>query len=388
MPITAACHRGRVLDGLTLLDFSSMGPGPRCTRLLADYGLRVIKIRPPTGGTRLMDAPWYSYSANRGIRQVHVDLKLEAGQELVHRLLGRADAMIESYRPGVAARLGLGYDEVKASNEAIVYCSVSGYGQSGPYAHWPAHDLNWLALGGFLDGGSRRENGSPSLPGAVVADTIGGYSAAVAVLCALVRRSVTGQGAYLDVSVMDGVLRMMQFVLDGQLAADPATRLLTGGSAGYDLYQAADGKWLAVAAIEPHFWAALCRGTGLAHRIPDQDDPSRQDLLRKELASAFATRTRDEWVHELGPVACVSPVNSPQETLADPHLRSRQLTLDVQVDGRPVRQLAPRLAVPDPPDLTEQPAGPTPPHLVDDTLRDFGLADGEVAELRAARVIE
>jgi alpha-methylacyl-CoA racemase len=187
---------------------------------------------------------------------------------------------------------------------------------------------------------------------------------------------------------MDGVLRMMQFVLDGQLVSDPAQgRLLTGGSAGYDVYQAADGKWLAVAAIEPHFWAALCQATGLAHRIPDQDDPSRQDLLRKELASAFATRSRDEWVRELGPVACVSPVNSPQETLADPHLQSRQLTVEVQVDGRPVRQLTPRLAVPDPPDLAEQPAGPTPPRLVDDTLREFGLTAEEVVELRATRVI-
>src|ERR1700730_7860747 len=225
-----------MLENLTLLDFSTMGPGPRRTRLLADYGLRVVKIRPPAAATRMMDAPWFAYSANRGIPQIHVDLKREAGQQLVRSLLPRVDALIESYRPGVAARLGIGYDDARAVNDSLVYCSVSGYGQSGPYARWPAHDLNWLALGGFLAGGSRRDDGGPGLPGAVVADTIGGYSAAVAVLSALLRRAATGQGAYLDVSVMDGVVRMRQFVLDGHLVGGDALSVLTGGARHYHAY--------------------------------------------------------------------------------------------------------------------------------------------------------
>lgn len=115
-----------MLDGLTLLDFSSMGPGPRCTRLLADYGMRVIKVRPPADTTRMMEAPWYAYSANRGTPQLHVDLSRESGRRLVHRLLRQVDAMVESFRPGVAARLGIGYEQVAAVNDAIVYCSVSG----------------------------------------------------------------------------------------------------------------------------------------------------------------------------------------------------------------------------------------------------------------------
>ncbi|MCW2936246.1 MAG: L-carnitine dehydratase/bile acid-inducible protein [Actinomycetia bacterium] len=243
-----------MLASHTLLDFSTAGPGPRCTRLLADYGVRVIKIRPPAGGTRMLTTPWYTYSADRGIRQIHVDLKQEAGRRLVHRMLERADVLLESYRPGVAARLGLGYEEVRATNEGIVYCSVSGYGQQGPYAQWPAHDLNWLALGGFLHGGSRREAGGPALPGAVVADAAGGYSAAVAVLAALVRKAATGEGAYLDVSVVDSVLRVMQAVFDARLAGENLSGkqeaneasgppgMLTGGSACYDVYQAADGR--------------------------------------------------------------------------------------------------------------------------------------------------
>jgi alpha-methylacyl-CoA racemase len=380
-----------MLNTHTLLDFSGAGPGPRCTRLLADYGMRVIKIRPPVGGTRMIDTPWYSYSANRGIQQIHVDLKQDAGRRLVHRMLQRAGVMIESYRPGVAARLSLGYEDVRASNESIVYCSVSGYGQQGPYAQWPAHDLNWLALGGFLHGGSRREDGAPTLPGAVVADAAGGYSAAVAVLAALVRKATTGQGAYLDVSVVDSVLRVMQFVLDAQLAGEQDTSrpagMLTGGSACYDVYQAADGKWLAVAAIEPHFWAALCAELGLPHRIPDQHNPSLQDVLREELRRAFATRGSDEWLRVLGPVACVSPVNSPAETLEDPHLNARPLTVDVHVAGHTVRQLTPRLAVADPADLAKQSAGPTPAAEVDATLQEMGIGADEIAGLRQAAVI-
>jgi alpha-methylacyl-CoA racemase len=388
-----------MLSSRTLLDFSTAGPGPRCTRLLADYGMRVIKVRPPAGGTRMLDTPWYTYSANRGIRQIHVDLKQEAGRRLVHRMLQRADALVESYRPGVAGRLGLGYEDARAVNESIVYCSVSGYGQRGPYAQWPAHDLNWLALGGFLHGGSRREDGGPALPGAVVADAAGGYSAAVAVLAALVRQAATGQGAYLDVSVMDSVLRVMQFVFDARLAggnpdgtgaADGASEpagLLTGGSACYDVYQAADGRWLAVAAIEPRFWAALCTELGLPHRILDQHSPALQDVLREELRRAFAARPSGEWLRVLGPAACVTPVNSPAETLRDPHLNARPLTVDVLVGGRSVRQLAPRLAVTDPPDLDQQPAGPTSAAEVDATLQELGITPGEIADLRRAAVI-
>jgi alpha-methylacyl-CoA racemase len=238
-----------MLASHTLLDFSAAGPGPRCTRLLADYGMRVIKIRPPADGTRMLATPWYTYSANRGIRQIHLDLKREAGRRLVHRMLERADVLLESYRPGVAARLGLGYEKVRATNECIVYCSVSGYGQQGPYAQWPAHDLNWLGLGGFLDGGSRRADGGPALPGAVVADAAAGYSAAVAVLAALVCKAATGEGAYLDVSVVDSVLRVMQAVFDARLAGES----LSGE-------QGANG------ASEPP--GMLTGGSGLLRRLP------------------------------------------------------------------------------------------------------------------------
>ena len=384
-----------MLESLTLLDFSSMGPGPRCTRLLADYGMQVIKIRPPSGGTRMSEAPWYAYSSNRGIAQIAIDMKREAGRELVHRLLGQVDVMVESYRPGVAARLGIGYDDVRAVNPSIVYCSVSGFGQTGPYATWPAHDLNWLALGGFLEAGSRGEGGAPTIPGAVVADTVGGYSTAVALLSAVIAKLHTGAGAYLDVSVMDSVLRTMQFVLDGHLGdgertpvpGEPPPDMLTGGSACYGVYRAGDGRWLAVAAIEPHFWAALCRGLGLEHRICDQHNPAAQGELRRELSKAFATRSAEDWFAELGPTSCLTPVNSPADVVTDPHLQSRPLTMEVQVEGKTVRQLTPRLPIPDPPGLERQPAGRTTPAGVDAALHRLGIDDDEITGLREAGVV-
>jgi alpha-methylacyl-CoA racemase len=343
----------------------------------------------------MSEAPWYAYSSNRGIPQIAIDMKQDGGRRLVRRLLSRVDAMVESYRPGVAARLGIGYDDVRLVNPAIVYCSVSGFGQTGPYANWPAHDLNWLAIGGFLGSGSRGEGGAPTLPGGVVADTVGGFSTAVALLSAIIAKLHTGDGAYLDVSVMDSVLRTMQFVLDGHLgngdkpsaAGEPPPDMLTGGSACYGVYRAGDGRWLAVAAIEPHFWAALCRGLGLEHRICDQHNPAAQGELRRELAEAFATRSAKDWFTELGPSSCLTPVNSPAEVIADPHLQSRPLTMDVQVDGKHVRQLTPRLPIPDPPDLDQQPAGRTTPAGVDATLRRLGLDDDEITGLRVAGIV-
>ena len=379
-----------MLGGFTLLDFSRIGPGPRCTRLLADYGMRVVKIGPPVSQTRMIEAPWYSYSANRGIPQVAIDLRQDAGRQLVRRLVARADAMLESFRPGVAARLGIGYPDAAGANEQIVYCSLSGYGQRGPYATWPAYDINWLALGGLLDATSRAADGSPAVPGGAVADSLGAHSAAVAILTALVQRAATGQGAYLDVAVIDSVLRTMRTDLDAHLASAPAElpdATSLSDLACYAIYQTADGGWLAVGALEPHFWAELCRRLGLDQLISAQREPARQDELRGALAAIFSTRPRAHWIAELGPHACVSPVNDPAGVLADPHLGSRPLVIEVSAAGLPVRQLAPRLAVPDPPGLSDQPAGQTTPAEADAVLQSFGIGGADIAELRAVGIL-
>ncbi len=242
--------------------------------------------------------------------------------------------VIESFRPGVVDRLGIGYSVVKERNPAVVYCSTTGYGQDGPYSQWAGHDINYLAVGGYLDCSGRDEHGGPALPGATIGDGAGGgMHAVIAILAALVQRAATGAGAYLDVSVADGVLSLMSLHLDEFLAtgAVPGPRhdLLTGRYACYDVYPARDGEWLAVGAIEPQFWANLCRALGCDQWIEHQNDDAVQDEIRADLRAAFATRDRDEWVAMLGPAnTCVSPVASVPEAVDDPHFAARDTFSD------------------------------------------------------------
>src|SRR5439155_3873156 len=189
-----------MLDGITVLDLASVGPAARASRWLADYGARVVKVAPKSEGVQIRP-PFYAYSAHRGMERVEIDVKSPEGLEEFLELAERADVVIESFRPGVVDRLGIGYDAVKGRNPGIVYCSTSGYGQDGPRAQWAGHDLNYLAVGGFLDCSGRGADGRPPIPRAAVADSAGGgMHAVIAVLAALVRRAATGEGAYLDVS--------------------------------------------------------------------------------------------------------------------------------------------------------------------------------------------
>ena len=336
------------LAGVTVLDLSTVGPGARCTAILADLGADVVKIGRPSGGLR---PPWFSYGAGRGTRAVVLDLKAAEGRADFLRLAADADVVVESYRPGVVARLGIGYSDVAAVNPGIVYASLTGYGQDGPYAQWAGHDLNYLAVGGFLATQGRRADGGPALPGATVADSAGGgMHAVIAILAALLRRRQTGDGQHLDVSATDGVLSLMSLHLDEHLATGaepgPGSTLLTGRYACYDVYETADGGWLAVGAIEAHFFANLCRLLGCAQLAPAQYDDERQDEVRTALAAAFRTRTRDEWVALLAPAdTCVAPVLTVAEVTRDAHLRARgAFTTFTHPDHGTVEQVAPVIA--------------------------------------------
>ncbi|HBZ70442.1 MAG TPA: carnitine dehydratase [Deltaproteobacteria bacterium] len=318
------------LDGIMVLDFSTVGPAARCARILADYGATVVKIgAPKRAGAVQTEAPFHAYAGGRGMKQVRIDLKSEAGRAAVLRLAAGADVVIESFRPGVAARLGIGHEELRAVNERIVYCSTSGYGQEGARASWAGHDLDYLAVGGFLHMSGRRNDGGPALPGATIADAAaGGMQAAIAIFAALLRRSATGEGAYIDVSVADGVLSLLALTIDQHLATGtqpaPGGDLLSGRYACYDVYPAGDGKWLAVAAIEPAFWANLCRALGLERWVSSQLDDAAQEKIRADLRAAFAARSRDEWIELLAPRdTCVAPVLSIGEVAADPHFAQR-----------------------------------------------------------------
>ncbi len=337
------------LAGVTVLDLATVGPAARCTRILADYGARVVKVAAPEG--KQIEPAWWSYGAGRGMERIRLDLKSEAGRAAFRARAAEADVVVESFRPGVAARLGIGFDELRPSNPGLVYCSTSGYGQDGPRAAWAGHDLNYLAVGGFLHLSGRRADGGPALPGATVADSAaGGMHAALAILAALVRRAATGEGGYLDVSVADGVLSLTALPVDEHLATgahpEPGSDLLTGRYACYDVYPARDGRWLAVGAIEPAFFANLCRALGLEALAAHQLDDARQDEIRAAFREAFAKRDRDDWVAELAPAdTCVAPVQSIEELTRDPQYRHRGVFVDAEhpEHGR-FRQLAPVLA--------------------------------------------
>jgi alpha-methylacyl-CoA racemase len=320
------------LAGIKVLDLASVGPAARCSRILADYGATVIKVgSTPRKGAVQIQPPFYAYSANRGMKRSQVDLKAPAGKAAFLRLAAAADVIIESFRPGVVKRLGIGYDDIRRINERIVYCSTSGYGQRGPAAQWAGHDLNYLAVGGYLHCGGRRADGGPALPGATVADSAGGgMQAAIAILAALLRRNVTGTGEYLDVSVAEGVLFLTSLYVDQYLATGskpgPGHDILTGRYACYDVYQARDGQWLAVGAIEPAFYANLCKALDCEQWIPYQTDDARQDDIRAAFRAAFAKRDRDEWVAELAPRdTCVAPVYAIDELSQDAHFRDRKV---------------------------------------------------------------
>jgi len=325
------------LAGITVLDLSSVGPAARCSRILADYGARVIKVAPtPRKGGVQIQPPYYAYSANRDMKRVQIDIKAPDGKAAFLRLAAVADVIIESFRPGVVTRLGIGYDDVRRINERIVYCSTSGYGQDGPASQWAGHDLNYLAVGGYLHCSGRRGDGGPPIPGATVADSAGGgMHAAVAILAALLRRGATGTGEYLDVAVAEGVLFFTSLYIDQHLATGatpgPGHDVLTGRYACYDTYQTRDGKWLAVGAIEPAFYANLCKALGCEQWIPHQTDDERQDQIRAAFRAAFAGRDRDDWVTELAPRdTCVAPVYSIDELAGDAQFRSRNVFVEAR----------------------------------------------------------
>ena len=196
------------LAGVTVLDFATVGPAARASRMLSDYGATVVKIGavPRAGGVQI-EPPFYAYSGHRDMKRLQLDLKAPEGKAAFLRLAADADVVLESFRPGVVDRLGIGYDDVAAVNPDIVYCSTSGYGQTGPASQWAGHDINYLGLGGYLDCSERAPGDKPPLPGATVADAAGGgMQAAMAIMAALVRRATTGEGSFLDVSIADGVL--------------------------------------------------------------------------------------------------------------------------------------------------------------------------------------
>ncbi|QPP09204.1 CoA transferase [Streptomyces bathyalis] len=316
------------LRALNVIEFGGIGPAPHAAMLLADLGADVVRVERPSGGYQVLppDTPdWLQ----RGRRSVHADLKTADGLRSALDLIEAADVVIEGFRPGVAERLGVGPEVCLRSNPGLVYARMTGWGQTGPRAHSAGHDINYLSLSGVLHAITDPQ-GRPSVPLNLIGDFGGGSLYLVmGVLAALWERQHSGQGQVIDAAVVDGVTSLSQaiwsFRAQGAWTDRPARNLLDGGAPFYDTYRCADGRYVAVGALEPQFYALLLTGLGLdADELPPQYERSGWPALREAFSAAFATRTREEWAAVFGTGdACVTPVLSFDEAASDPHMTAR-----------------------------------------------------------------
>ena len=325
----------RPLEGLLVLDFSTLLPGPLASLMLAEAGAEVIKIERPGQGDEMrsyepkVDADSVNFHLlNRGKRSLAIDLKQPAVIETLRPLIERADILIEQFRPGVMARFGLGADAVRAINPGIIYCSITGWGQSGPKAGKAAHDLNYMAETGLL-GLTGGTDGAPVLPPILAADIAGGtLPALLNILLALRRRDATGEGATLDIAMGDSMLTFAYWGLaNGLFAGLWPTRggdLLTGGSPRYNIYRSSDDRFVAAAPLEERFWVAFCDAIELE---PEWRSPTAEPAgAIRAVAARIATRTADQWAALFAERdVCCSIVVDLREALADPHFRVRGL---------------------------------------------------------------
>lgn len=324
------------LEGHHILDLSLLLPGPLCTQILRDMGARVTKIEPPPPGDYgalwppMVGAVSATYFAlNRGKEILSLNLKDDDDRRRLLDLAASADVVVEGFRPGVIDKLGIGYQQLAQRNPGIVLCSISGYGQSGPYAARAGHDLNYQALAGVLSltGGS---DAMPPNPPIQVADTAAGsYAAAMLILAALVERQRTGHGRHIDVSMSEQLLPLLTpiYAIASAEGRNPMRdgELLTGGAPCYRMFRTSDGQYVSVGGLEPKFWQAMVHAMGLSHLadVSHLVGPA-ADEVSQELARVFVTRTRDEWAEILAPAdACSEPVLLLGEVVDHAHWRAR-----------------------------------------------------------------
>ena len=330
------------LEGMRVLDLTRLLPGPFCTLLLADMGADVIKVEDTDAGDYLRFTPPLSSSGmsihfhtlNRNKRSIAIDLKRREGRELLLELATWADVLIEQFRPGVMERLELGYETIKEVNPSIIYCSLTGYGQDGPYRDVAGHDINYLGYAGVLDSTGAAE-GPPVICGVQIADLgAGGMFSAISILTAYIYMMKTGEGQHLDVSMMDGSISWLT-VNTGELfmtgkGPERGTQVLQGAFPCYNVYEAGDG-YMAVGALENKFWQRLCEILGRPEYGPEQFNTEKNGEMFAWLEGKFKEKTRAEWMEVFaGEDACVSPVLSVTEMASDPQVLHRKMVVEVE----------------------------------------------------------
>jgi alpha-methylacyl-CoA racemase len=383
----------RPLEGIRILDLSRLIPGPFATLVLADLGARVDKIEDAGAGDYLRFFPPLRggvsagfHLLNRDKRSAIVDLKKPEGREAFLRLLEGYDVLVEPFRPGVMDRLGLSHASLRERFPRLVICAITGYGQTGPHAHDAGHDLNFLARAGLL-GTTGPAGAPPQVPGFQLADVSGAMWAVIAILAALRQRDATGEGSVCDVAMSEGALGFAALSLAGGMSGAVEPRgegLLTGGIAPYRVYLAKDGKPVALAALEPKFWATFCGAVGLECDPQALVPGAHQASLVATLEAVFAGRTADEWrTFGANHDCCLTVVLAPDELRDDPHLAARGVLFDLEADGERV----PQFRTPVTPRHVEHVVAPTPGRDTRAMFREAGFDEASIDQLLASRAI-
>ena len=399
------------LEGIKVLDFCRNAPGMFCTMILADLGAEVLMVERPMDETRSAyervvagiqgpedERRHASFNAlQRNKRSIALNLKEPEAQDIFRQLAETTDVVVEGFRPGVMERLGAGYQQVREINPKAVYCSVSGYGQDGPYSQMAGHDINYISFAGFLGLVGESEASRPAIPMNLVADYAGGgLCGAVAVLAALLAREKTGTGQYLDIAMSEGVLYMLTGVISDMLAQGVSPKrggtTLNGGAPYYNVYQTKDGGYLSIAAIEPWFWENLCRSIGREDLVPHQkaSGPKREEIVRT-LEEAFRSKTRDEWFEFLKDRdISVGKVYSLEEALDDPHAVHRGMVLEVEAPHLPkgkVRQVGIPIHLSETPGAVRH-LGPVTGEHTAEAMTALGFSDARISQLQQRGVVQ
>ena len=389
------------LQGIKVLDLSRLAPGPFCTMVLADLGADVLMIEAPQGATSHI--PWASTQdparANaldplrRNKRSLVLNLKDPRGQEIFRKLVPTVDVVVEGFRPGVMKRLGADYETLNQLNPRVILCSVTGYGQTGPYADQVGHDINYISIAGMLGTIGWPET-PPAIPLNILGDFAGGgLHGALAVMAAIIARQTTGRGQHVDVAMTDGVMYLMATWIKNVMAGDhPPQRgatLLSGTVPQYNVYETQDGKWLSIGALETKFWENLCRVMETPQYASRPMDPTMFKEAHGIFAAQFKTKTRDAWMKLLMSVEiCAAPVYDLAEAMQDPHNIARGMVAELQhPTAGTIRQvgIAPKFS--DTPGAVRKLAPLEGEHTLS-VLSGLGYTPDEIDTLRKAKVVE